>query len=89
MKTKEEILDDLSQKVGLINFKNAVKHVWLKQWSCSALIRLTHSAMKEYSQERIDDLRDELIGFCCACNMELPRDKDYIDLVDEYLKTRL
>ena len=34
-------------------------------------------------------LRDELIAFCCACNIELPRDKDYIDLVDGYLKTRL
>lgn len=39
--------------------------------------------------QNIDDLRSELIAFCCECNIELPRDKDYIDLVDGYLKTRL
>lgn len=36
-------------------------------------------------KELREELRDELIVFCCACNIPLPRDKDYIDLVDEYL----
>jgi hypothetical protein len=35
-----------------------------------------------------DEIRDELIGFCCACNIPLPRDKDYIDLVDGYLSKK-
>lgn len=51
MKTKTEILDNYSKEVGLINFKNAVKHVWLKQWSCTALIRLVERAMEEYRSQ--------------------------------------
>lgn len=51
MKTKTEILDDYSKEVGLINFKNAITHVWLKQWSCTALIRLVERAMESYASQ--------------------------------------
>lgn len=58
MKTKTEILNNYSKEVGLIDFKNAVKHVWLKQWSCTALIRLVEKAMEEYASQSRDTISD-------------------------------
>jgi hypothetical protein len=47
------------------------------------------TCMEQYHRDRIrEELRDELILFCCDCNVKLPEDKDYIDLVDEYLKDK-
>ena len=77
MKTKEEILDGYSKEVGLINFKNAVKHVWLKQWSCTALIRLVEKAMEEYRNQPLPEQESksadlekfaQILGKCCLDN---------------------
>jgi hypothetical protein len=66
-KSADEILNELSQKVGLIDFKNAVKHVYLKQWSCTAMIRLVYSAMEEYKshpdRDKVIEKQDELLSF--------------------------
>lgn len=62
---------------------------WVRnQWDASDVISSLEEFAEAYHKERMDDLRDELIAFCCECNIELPKDKDYIDLVDGYLKTK-
>lgn len=61
MKTAEEILNEKSGDVGLIDINNALKHIWLRQWDVKSAKRVIEECMKIYASQAIEKCAEQTV----------------------------
>ena len=88
IKERQSAEEQLKENCDLSDWNRLEEQLKDSLWTNNVVEYMKLFAEQYHKEQLREELRDELILFCCDCNVKLPEDKDYIDLVDNYLKDK-